>query len=198
MDPIEEAQGYAELNQLDGKYWTQDKIAEEFGLSQSDVSQSISLLSLPDDVKNIITRVIISKRHGVALAKLSDKTLQSKLGQQAAKEGWSVKELENKVKKAQEGSENPTKKEKKGQGDDPLSDLWAELGLKAQYKGSSKWSVDIDLGKVEDFKQAMADWAIKVTQIAKPSAKVPSPLAGEGRGEGKAVVPPTPEQVGMN
>ena len=51
LNPIEEAQGLADLNQLDPGFWNQAKIAEATGKSKSHVSETIRILSLPEKIK---------------------------------------------------------------------------------------------------------------------------------------------------
>lgn len=172
LNPIEEAQGYEQLNQLDRGYWTQDKIAEEFGVSQTDVSNSISLLELPPDVQGLITRVILSKRHGILLARLKDKTLQSRLAEQAAKEEWSVKELESQISEIR-GKTKKASPQKDEEDKDPLADIWDALGWNVGYKGGRRWGFDVDLEQEPalDGKDHQAAVAELLTKMGKAIAK---------------------------
>jgi ParB family chromosome partitioning protein len=72
LNPVEEAEGFADLNRLDPKYWNQDKIAEVFGKTQGYISESLSLLGLAGDIQENIRRRIISRSHGIEIAKLSN------------------------------------------------------------------------------------------------------------------------------
>jgi ParB family transcriptional regulator, chromosome partitioning protein len=76
LNPIEEAQGFQELNKLDPAYWTQEKIAGIFGKKQSYVSESLSLIGLPDSIKENICRQIFSRSLGVELARLNGQEAQ--------------------------------------------------------------------------------------------------------------------------
>lgn len=69
LDPIEEAEGFKKL--LADHGYTQDKLAEELGVSQSHIANRIRLLRLPDRVQDAISRGILFAGHGLALLKLA-------------------------------------------------------------------------------------------------------------------------------
>lgn len=68
LDPIEEAQGIRQLLAT-GRY-TQERLAERLGLSQSHIANRLRLLRLPKAVRESISRKIISASHALALVKL--------------------------------------------------------------------------------------------------------------------------------
>src|SRR5258708_4823867 len=65
LNPIEEAQGFQALNQLDPDYWDQPKIAKISGRSQEYISLSLKLLGLAPEVAESIRRRILSRSHGL-------------------------------------------------------------------------------------------------------------------------------------
>jgi len=67
LDPIEEAEGFRELLGLGYK---QDALAERLGVSQGHISNRLRLLRLPEEVRQNISREILSAGHGLALLKL--------------------------------------------------------------------------------------------------------------------------------
>lgn len=67
LDPIEEAEGYAQLNRVVGL--RQAEIAAAVNRSQPAVANAMRLLELPDDVRERIRRRELSVSHGIALAK---------------------------------------------------------------------------------------------------------------------------------
>lgn len=71
LDPIEEAEGLRELLAT-GRY-TQERLAERLGVSQSHIANRLRLLRLPESVRDIISRKIISPTHGLALVRLCPK-----------------------------------------------------------------------------------------------------------------------------
>jgi ParB family chromosome partitioning protein len=77
LNPIEEAEGFQELNQLDPKYWDQPQIAKVAGKSQGYISQSLKLLQLPQEVVKSIRALILSRSHGLELLRLPTPEKQS-------------------------------------------------------------------------------------------------------------------------
>lgn len=73
---FEEASGYERLANEFGL--TQNDIARLVGRSQSAVANKLRLLKLPEEIKEIISREILSERHARALVRLPDSKLQQK------------------------------------------------------------------------------------------------------------------------
>lgn len=67
LDPIEEAEGYRQLNRVVGK--TQVEIATAVNRSQPAIANAMRLLDLPEEVQELIRDGEISVSHGIALAK---------------------------------------------------------------------------------------------------------------------------------
>lgn len=65
LDPIEEAEGYRQLHEV--LHLKQREIAERVGKSQPAIANAIRLLSLPEDVIELIRTGQLSPTHGVAL-----------------------------------------------------------------------------------------------------------------------------------
>src|ERR1022692_329644 len=55
-NPIEEAEGFKALNQLDSVYWTHDEIALAAGKDRTYVTKTISLLNLPENLQMDVRR----------------------------------------------------------------------------------------------------------------------------------------------
>ncbi|MEW6171869.1 MAG: ParB/RepB/Spo0J family partition protein [Bacillota bacterium] len=66
LDPIEEAQAYRVL--LDEHGYTQEALAEKLGVSQPHIANRLRLLELPEQVRDDISRGMLSPSHGRALA----------------------------------------------------------------------------------------------------------------------------------
>lgn len=70
LDPIEEAQGYAQLQQL--MAMTQGEIGAAVKRSRSAVANHIRLLDLPEEVQTMVRDGRLSPAHGIALARYKD------------------------------------------------------------------------------------------------------------------------------
>ena len=68
------------------------------GRDRSTVANAIRLLKLPVDVAEMVDDGRLSEGHARALLGLSDRAQISKLAHTAAEQGWSVRDLEQKVR----------------------------------------------------------------------------------------------------
>jgi len=92
LNPLEEAQGFKELQKLGMK---QGQIAELFHRSQPAIANLLRLLTLPDEVQEAIRQGQLTAAHGVALASYAKfPELVSKLAEMAAKKGLTSHDLE--------------------------------------------------------------------------------------------------------
>jgi ParB family chromosome partitioning protein len=95
LNPLEEAEGYASLGeQFDMK---QADIAAAVGKNRSTVANLLRLLKLPVSVRRLVEDGSLSAGHARALLAVDDALRAAELGQQAAREGWSVREVERRV-----------------------------------------------------------------------------------------------------
>ncbi|MDX1682999.1 MAG: ParB/RepB/Spo0J family partition protein, partial [Phycisphaeraceae bacterium] len=98
LDPIERARAFEHLAQEFD--WTHGQIAEQIGVSRAAVSNSLRLLSLPDEIRELIQAGSLSEGQAKVLAGIDTPARQLKLARRAADEGWSVRALENAAKPA--------------------------------------------------------------------------------------------------
>lgn len=91
----------ASLKQLITEFkLTQDQAADKVGRSRAAVANFLRLLNLPESVRQLLGERKIEMGHARALVTL-DAKLAQKLAQQCAEHGWSVRELEDAVRRAQ-------------------------------------------------------------------------------------------------
>ena len=96
LDPIEEAEGYRQLNRVVGL--KQSEIAAAVRKSQPAVANAMRLLELPEDVQERIRTGQLSPSHGVALARFTAfPALASALGEIAVERGLRTHDLEKKL-----------------------------------------------------------------------------------------------------
>ena len=92
LNPVEEAQAYAEIMQTDGL--TQDQVAESVGKKRSTVANSLRLLKLPNDMLNALAAGSISPGHARALLSVLNPADQKLLFDRITKQGLSVRQCE--------------------------------------------------------------------------------------------------------
>ncbi len=92
LSPIEEASGYKELTEKFSM--TQEKIAELFGRSRSYITNSIRLLSLPEEIQDMLKNGIITVGHAKILLSCENMETTKSLAKQCAEGNLTVKQLE--------------------------------------------------------------------------------------------------------
>ncbi len=101
LNPIEEAEGYQAL--ADQFSLTQEEIARAVGKDRSTVANTLRLLKLPHSLRRMVAAGELSSGHARAILGVDDPVRMADLGRRAAREGWSVREVERKVKAARGG-----------------------------------------------------------------------------------------------
>jgi ParB family chromosome partitioning protein len=96
LTPIDEAAGYQRL--VDEFELAQAEIARLVGRDRSTVANLLRLLKLPDEVKQLIQAGKLSEGHARALLAMNDEAQQASLAREAAEQGWSVREVEARVR----------------------------------------------------------------------------------------------------
>ena len=94
LDPIEEAKAYRRL--MDEFGMTQEQVAKSVGKSRPGIANSVRMLSLPDNVQDMLTRGEISAGHAKLLCGVDDELLLMSLAMRAS-DGMTVRELENEI-----------------------------------------------------------------------------------------------------
>jgi ParB family chromosome partitioning protein len=89
LNPLEEAQGYGQLiEQFD---YTQQDLAQVIGKSRSHVANTLRLLKLPQDVRDMLARGELTAGHARALITIDD---PAALAREIVRDGLSVREAE--------------------------------------------------------------------------------------------------------
>ena len=154
LNPLEEAEGYASLGeQFDMK---QADIAAAVGKDRSTVANLLRLLKLPVSVRRLVERGSLSAGHARALLAVDDPVRVVELGEQAAKEGWSVREVERRVN----STSRKKRKRKKIATSDPIvkafeSQLRDHFSTRVTIReeGGRKGSIEIQYHGPEDFER---------------------------------------------
>jgi ParB family chromosome partitioning protein len=98
LNPVEEARACAALTEELGL--SREEVGTRVGRSRVAVSNLIRLLDLPDQTLKLIERGELSEGHGRALLTVTDHSARRPLGRAAVDGGWSVRELEERARRA--------------------------------------------------------------------------------------------------
>lgn len=93
LNPIEEAKGYKRL--IDEFSYDHDKVGKFIGKSRSHVSNCLRLLSLPDEVIELVEKNLISQGHAKILVGLNN---ANSLAKKIIDKSMSVRQAENLIK----------------------------------------------------------------------------------------------------
>ncbi|KYO67237.1 ParB/RepB/Spo0J family partition protein [Thermovenabulum gondwanense] len=145
LNPIEEAEAYRTLIEQCGL--TQEELAKKLGKSRPFIANTLRLLNLDDEIKSMMIKGEISSGHARALLALEDSEERMSLAKKILKEGLSVRETEEFIKKARENRTKENFNKDRGKEGNRFNDveeiLRSALGTKVKIKGSG------DRGKIE-------------------------------------------------
>jgi ParB family chromosome partitioning protein len=96
LNPVEEARACAALVEELGL--TREDVGRRVGRSRVAVSNLLRLLDLPDEVLDLLESGALSEGHGRALLMCSDHDARRALAADAARDGWSVRETEDRAR----------------------------------------------------------------------------------------------------
>lgn len=138
LNPIDAAKGIRALMQQCG--YTQDKVAARLGKSRPAVANLLRVLSLPEEITEMVRDGRLSAGHARVLAGLSDAGEQLALGRKAAEEGLNVRQLEALAarKKAADGRRKPPKKDLEPELRELQERLLERTGMKATLTGTAR------------------------------------------------------------
>src|SRR5688500_565034 len=95
LSPLEEALAFQRLPEE--LKLTQEEVARKVGRDRSTVANTLRLLRLPREVRDLVASGALDGGHGRALLALDRAEDQAALGREAARRGWSVREVERRV-----------------------------------------------------------------------------------------------------
>lgn len=130
LNPIEEAQGFKRL--IDEFELTHETVAEAVGRSRSAITNSLRLLKLPAPIQDLLFQRQLEMGHARAIINLSTEE-QLDLANKAAKNGWSVREMEKRSQQLTEktSTQHPPKQSNFNHFNEQLKN---ELGIHTEIK----------------------------------------------------------------
>jgi len=149
LNPIEEAEGFSYLMENFGL--TQEQVGEKVGKSRSAVANSIRLLSLSENLIDMVRKGIISSGHARGLLSIESETGRQEMAQKIIEEQMSVRELE----KAVDNTKKTGKKKEKNETIPEILDLERKIsgtmGAKVKIKhGKKKGKIEIEYYNLDD------------------------------------------------
>ena len=142
LTPAEEARA---LQRLIAEFsLTHQEVADGVGRSRAAVTNLIRLLDLPAEVVALIDSKALSMGHARALLGLEDDAERVRLGQLVAERGYSVRETENLVRKAQKGEGTaPAKKPELSVVSEVLRTKAVRVELQQKASGAARIVVEV-------------------------------------------------------
>src|SRR3954468_6374614 len=107
LNPIEEGEGYHRLSLEFGL--TQQQIAETVGKDRSTIANMLRVLQLPPNVRDLLQQGKLTLGHAKVLLGVSDLTKQGELAADTVSRGWTVRELEKRLRDSVEPSKGKKK-----------------------------------------------------------------------------------------
>ena len=104
LNPIEEAVAYRTLQ--DDFNLTQQEVAERVGKGRATVANSVRLLELPDEVRQLVSNRLISVGHAKVLLSVDDEKERVLLARDCVNDQLTVRALEKKVERLHRPVEN--------------------------------------------------------------------------------------------
>ena len=136
LNPMEAARGIQALMKQCG--YTQEKVSARLGKSRPAVANLLRLLSLPEEVTEMVRDGLISAGHARVLAGIRSAEEQIRLAKRAADEGMSVRRLEQLAAAAKE---KPAKKRRAVSLPAELGELQEKIRLKTGLKSALTGSI---------------------------------------------------------
>lgn len=166
LNPVEEAQGYKRL--VDEFGLTHENLAQAVGKSRSAISNSLRLLSLPEQIQQHINQGLLEMGHARALITLPV-LAQLQLAETAIREAWSVREMERQAQAWQQNAPLSAQKASRTVDADVLrlQDAIADklgLAVKIQANQQQKGKLVLHFNNAEEFQQMLN--ALNLDQLA--------------------------------
>jgi ParB family chromosome partitioning protein len=157
LNPVEEARACAALiEELDV---SKEDLAQRVGRSRPAVSNLIRLLDLPDEVLELLESGELSEGHGKALLAARGNDVRRRLGREAARYGWSVRETENRAKLASQPKDRPAARrqdpEERAAMRDAADRLESALGHEVRVRAAKGGEVAVEI-LFDDLDEALA------------------------------------------
>lgn len=155
LTPIEEAEAYERL--MDALKLTQEQLAFRLAKSRPYIANHLRLLSLPEEVRDMISSHQLTMGHGRALLGIKKKKMIPEIAQKTIKEKLNVRQLEAFVQRLNENVPRETISEKKDIFvEEKQSELRDRFGTNVLIKkNKNKGKIEIEFFSEEDLERIL-------------------------------------------
>lgn len=136
LNPLEEAEAIKLL--MEEYELTQEGVSDRISRSRSAVANTLRLLTLPEEVKQMIYNNLLSSGHARTLVALPSDTLKVKLANEITTKNLSVREAEKLIQKLNEQKQKPAIKNVIPEFRAAEEQLSRSLGTKVKIAGNNK------------------------------------------------------------
>lgn len=153
LNPIEEAEGLQAL--IDKCGFTQEQVAVSVGKSRPAIANSLRLLKLPPEVRDMAKNGEISAGHARALLAFDNEALIYEAAQNIVKNKMTVRDIERLAKISEKNSTVSVKHSKRRDSfyDEVELSLSETLGRRVKvFNGREKGTLEIEFYSIEDLK----------------------------------------------
>ena len=161
LNPLEEAEAYRRL--VEERKLTQEQVADRVGKDRSSVANSLRLLHLPNEVKQLMVEGDLDMGHARAILGLSSSKEMVLLARDVVTDKLTVRETEARVKVARGGGAVSSKKKGAAKHGSPeakklVEDLQRRLGTKVRLveRGGGKGTLEVEFFSYEDLDRIVA------------------------------------------
>ena len=151
LNPIEEAEGLQAL--IDKCGYTQEEVAVSVGKSRPAITNSLRLLKLPQEVRDMAKDGVISAGHARALLAFDNQPMIIECAKQIVPKKLTVRDVEKMAKRPARASEPKRTQRRDSFYDEVELSLSEALGTKVKvYNGRSKGTLEIEFYTLDDLK----------------------------------------------
>jgi ParB family chromosome partitioning protein len=167
LNPIERAEAYQRLQDQFGL--THQEIADQVGLNRSSVTNHIRMTELDEGTKEAVRTGLISGGHAKSLLSIASISDRSRLVRLAIAGNWSVRELERRVRRIQDGGSKSSDSKEVNPTKSHLADLEGQLAehlgtrvhIQQQGKKAGKGKLVIEYFDLDQFDGLLAKMGFK-------------------------------------
>lgn len=146
LNPMEEAEAYDRL--LRDYFLTQQQVADKVGKERATIANSLRLLVLPKELKELVKQSELSAGHAKAILALEDPTEQIRIGKRVIAEKLSVRATEQLIQQSKRASAAPSSSDTPSNSSNELAKrMVGTIASDLQKLMGSKVNIDYAEGK---------------------------------------------------